>query len=466
MIQQKLYLFFISCACFLFAVPDLFLDPDVAWHIKTGQKILTDMAIPNRDTWTYSSDQTWYLISWAWDVIIYLLYKSVGLNGLYIVHTSLLSCFVVYAMHLLTKLQYKKEPIYMAIGLLMLVQMDFLTLRPQIFAYFFAISALYILITNKTLWLLPIITILWANSHGTFILMFLLIGVYFLVSAYHRELNSVYTYIKYGTLCVLAACINPFGYEIYIGVARTLNSVIFSFIQEWYPFTFGSQFGCTIILIVFALLSRFDKSIPIQIRCITYLMILASLMSIRNFVFLSILGLPYLSLCLKQFLETTKDQKPFFPSLFQKYAIFLILLLNTLSIAHFVIKEKTLQINTTAFNYIKDHCSNDAHIFNDYNLGGLTIWHLSDYGYKHYIDGRAGTAFSEELLSKFIKFGYSASKDTDRFEDMNKADAVILYKNLVDKTSIANALKLWDNVYQSDTIYLYFNPDSKRCLKQ
>ena len=57
------------------------------------------------------------------------------------------------------------------------------TLRPQMLGYIFLMVALIILEQfrqghQRTLWLLPVLFLIWVNTHGTFVLGFFVMGVY------------------------------------------------------------------------------------------------------------------------------------------------------------------------------------------------------------------------------------------------------------------------------------------------
>jgi hypothetical protein len=57
-------------------------DPDIWWHLRTGQWILEHGQLPTQDPFaTFSAGKTWVPYSWLFDVLIYNLYLYWSLSG-------------------------------------------------------------------------------------------------------------------------------------------------------------------------------------------------------------------------------------------------------------------------------------------------------------------------------------------------------------------------------------------------
>src|SRR6185503_18398271 len=111
--------------------------------------------------------------------------------------------------------------------------------RPQKLAYPLFAVFVWVLAKNSTrlLWLLPLVTVVWANLHGSFFAGWLLLGC---VSAERR--TRAYALALAG--CVLAALVTPYGprglaYVVTIGS----NPVIRDLVTEWAPPTIDWREG-------------------------------------------------------------------------------------------------------------------------------------------------------------------------------------------------------------------------------
>jgi hypothetical protein len=60
-------------------------DPDVFWHLKAGEWIARNRAVPRADVWSWSaSGQPWTAHQWLWEVLMHLLHGAFGLPGLWL----------------------------------------------------------------------------------------------------------------------------------------------------------------------------------------------------------------------------------------------------------------------------------------------------------------------------------------------------------------------------------------------
>jgi hypothetical protein len=117
--------------------------------------------------------------------------------------------------------------------------------RPQTLAYpLFAVFVLAIMCVEwrkdtRLLWLLPPITVVWANVHGSFFTGFLLLGC----AAFGRFIGtrSLYEarpYLVALGACIAASLINPYGPGALVYVATIgSNQVIRDLVTEWAPTT-------------------------------------------------------------------------------------------------------------------------------------------------------------------------------------------------------------------------------------
>jgi hypothetical protein len=217
---------------FLFAIH----AQDYWWYLRIGQETLLQKAVPTVDTisWTQTGQPVVYQ-PWLAGVIFWLTYKMGGAPLTYLLRGILLA--VTFAV--LWVLARQASGPRLATILIFFVGISSTNnwqMRPQLFAYPLFALCLYSLYqwqlgNNKTLWILPIATILWANVHGSFALALILAGTALVFgNGNRRDLLFALLFMVIGTL------INPRG----LGSWRYLNFMLRSpsdqlFSLEWFP---------------------------------------------------------------------------------------------------------------------------------------------------------------------------------------------------------------------------------------
>jgi len=129
----------------------------------------------------------------------------------------------------------------------------FFVTRPQILAFPLFGLAIYIILRwqkkeYRYLWVLPIIAFLWANIHGSFIILFIL-----LISASIFGLGDRKRLILFAIISLFATLINYYGFELWVNIFSVVgNSTNQLFGVEWGPpVNRGWQFTLYFIGILF-----------------------------------------------------------------------------------------------------------------------------------------------------------------------------------------------------------------------
>ena len=178
MTTRRLFVFIFVIALFAIAVRET-LDPDMWWHLRTGQIIFTE-GIPRQDIFSFTvPDFEWITHEWLSQVLMWLVYVTADLPGLMVTFALLTA-----ATYLLLYAACEGRPFLAAFVVLLAAITSAIVwgARPQIFNLFF--TALFVFLIEKVrrggfsfrvLWLLPPLTMLWANLHSGYLL-----GVVFL----------------------------------------------------------------------------------------------------------------------------------------------------------------------------------------------------------------------------------------------------------------------------------------------
>src|SRR5438105_13567515 len=78
-------------------------DGDTGWHIRTGQWILANHRVPDRDVFSYTMPgATWFAWEWLWDAVFAVIYNFSGLGGV-VLATLAIICVTMALLFLLTR---------------------------------------------------------------------------------------------------------------------------------------------------------------------------------------------------------------------------------------------------------------------------------------------------------------------------------------------------------------------------
>lgn len=200
-------------------------DFDIWWHLRSGQLVLDNRAVPRVDVFTYSNaGRPWIDIYWLYQIVVTLLFRLGGASAL-VVLKALAGVALVGSTLWSRRREGALWPavLFWLPGLVLLSGR--LNERPELFTLLFLAGTLLILgqarERPRRLWLLPTLQILWVNCHGYFVLGPLILGAYAVDLAWqrlrHRELAAglTRTLAGVGPAVLLACFINPYGWGVF-----------------------------------------------------------------------------------------------------------------------------------------------------------------------------------------------------------------------------------------------------------
>ncbi len=176
---KRLFIYLLAVALFTMAVRET-LDPDMWWHLRTGEAILQG-GIPRQDIFSFTvPDNAWTTHEWLSQVFMWGVYRLGGFPGLILTFAGLTA-----VSYLLVYRAAAGRP-YLA-GFVVLLAATAAAIiwgvRPQIFNSLFIALFIYLIerwrageLRQRALWWLPLLTLLWANFHSGYLL-----GVVYLV---------------------------------------------------------------------------------------------------------------------------------------------------------------------------------------------------------------------------------------------------------------------------------------------
>ena len=224
--------FLITILCFFvrYALPVR--DGDLWFHLVYGQYFLEHLTlIPDHTvfSWSPSSNDTIYC-TWLPDIILFLIHKIFGLNGLFVFRYICLFALVFTGIFYAKKTSSLKSPLpWLVIISSMLMAYTAAFIKPEVVSF----TIMTIMVWNwydirisknvnvKRFYLFPFLTLIWVNSHGGFIF-----GIIFLVLIGLGEILN--TWFSYGNtlnrdsrrhlaiallLSFISVFITPYGYK-------------------------------------------------------------------------------------------------------------------------------------------------------------------------------------------------------------------------------------------------------------
>jgi hypothetical protein len=159
------------------------IDPDLWWHLRTGDWILQHRAVPWIDEFSsYGHGRLWIAYSWLFEVILSGLYRAFGLFGP-LVYVTVLSLAITLALHRFIMHFERRITRSAALTALGLAAMSS-TLVPRsfLFSILFYIVVLHVVFivreskSARPLLVLPPLFALWANLHVLFVYGLLALG--------------------------------------------------------------------------------------------------------------------------------------------------------------------------------------------------------------------------------------------------------------------------------------------------
>lgn len=464
--------------------------PDTAWHLATGEEIVSKWVIPYSDPWSYTTgDYPWLNISWLWDCLVYLLYKASGSLSLplavNILLNSLTVALVIYNSWRIKASLIGHIPAYI---LTVTAFSDALLLRPQQMSHLlYALLLMLLLNIDKSgtgilnfsirtylVFCLKLFLLfaLWVNLHGAFLIglltIFIWAGDRLITDLKSRDKPTKNIFLV--TLCAIlvlpATTINPLGVHVYEGAKRTLAGPLQKYILEWQPIFFpplalNKLLYLTIAAAAILVFFRCSKLSRTE-RLLTAILLIASVKSQRHLPFLIIVAYPACVLLFEQLLTPLfwrpsnlgGHSKPPEVTEVSDKALKNVKILATLStslllvIGQFQILPAPMPTNIplSEFSYIIKHEQN-RRWFNYYDDGGYFIY-FSRGKISCFLDSRAETAFPPQVVQDYLT-AYFMKPGWENVFARYAIDGVILPRSHKLLLQLKNT-KNWQAVFTGD----------------
>ena len=258
--HKVMFSFSIFLVCFsLFLMVFLRMDIDYFWHFKAGEYMATHSLLLTHDVFSWSLFQfPWISHEWLFEILLYYLSLIFGDYHLFIYVFSII-LFLAFFLFLSQRREYLKNiPFALLWTVFFTLIFTGLSGRPQLFSFLFLAFSVYLIFyyfyhpNSKRIYLLPIISLFWANIHGgssnlPYLLCLLAVfcGLfqfsYSKIEAERIAKKQIFTYLLVAVLCMIAVVINPHGIQmLFYPYQNMADSLMLSTIAEWQPSNLNS----------------------------------------------------------------------------------------------------------------------------------------------------------------------------------------------------------------------------------
>ncbi|MBN2088391.1 hypothetical protein JW964_02210 [candidate division KSB1 bacterium] len=205
--------------------------------LRIGDEIIRTGHIPTTEFMTFTQfGKPADYFYWLFSLMFFEIYE---LGGVTLTAVFSMLCIGGYYSLLWLCLRELKTGLIPTILILMLIAQVgalFFPMRPQLLAYPLFGFALLVIIRwqkgeNRFLWLLPLIALLWANIHGSFIVFFFVLFPALIFGSGNRKRLALFTFIS-----LISTLVNYYGFKVWTNIFSMVNNQsIRIYIDEWKP---------------------------------------------------------------------------------------------------------------------------------------------------------------------------------------------------------------------------------------
>ena len=426
-------IFIVPCRVGL--APSRILEPDLWWHLRTGDWILQHRSVPRVDLFSTMTGHPWIAYSWSLEALISMIYRRAGLVGILGLQVVVSTAIVIALYLLLSRVQHNFLRVAALTALGATALGPTFAVRPWIVTIFLFVLELLILYevqrsgNPRCLALLPPLFLCWANVHIQFVYglaVLILAGLDGLLTQAANSLKFGWTE-TFGRLhratlwmCVaasaLATLVNPYGgrlYGVVFEYARHSSDVL-NYVDELHAMDFRRPVHFLVLALLIAAvatIARRRQPRTFEILAIVFCAFLAFRM-VRDGWILIVISILVLGASEERTATRSEVLRPAYRLL---VAVILVLGI-AITLRARDLRNEELQglvgetFPETAAAYIESHALQGP-LYNDFNWGGYLLWRLPEL--KVNIDGRTNLYGDRRIARNSATWAGLKGWDTD-----------------------------------------------------
>lgn len=441
-------------------------DPDYFWHLKTGEYIVANRALPAGDIFSYTRlGQHWVLHEWLFEVLLYGFFVLWGAVGVKVLTAG----FLIFSISLLigtTQRITRNAAAARCVTLIALVSLlGGIAPRPQLVTYAFFTIFLCSLLSFKycqakiSSFIMPLLMIVWVNAHGGFAIGIALVGLFtsceWLVywisgSSDPVQRQSLARLTKVGIATLLASLASPGFLERWLYPFQVLGMAANQAISEWQSPSFhelGAQGYLILVLAFFVSYARAGRRPDVTELLVPGFFMMAGFISQRHIPLAALAITPFCARALaggaipsvvtswqgselaRWYRRLAGGRELGRGEFILNWLLLLAALAALIGFAPLFREKEQLRIAaalpTGAADYVLAH-GLTGRMFNNYDDGGYLIYRLAP-DRKVFIDGRADL-YGDQFINDFLDI-YSAKANWKSKFDKLSIDYVIVSKD-------------------------------------
>ncbi len=444
------------------------LDTDLGWHLRYGKQIFENHSVwKNNQIGFFLTGYQWAHSYSLYQLLTFTIFKYFSFGGLAVLGSLIMAASFFFILETRPKLD-----LLSMIGLIFIVVISLpitnLGIRSQLFS-FLGLCFLYWLVVKKplslkTVLLLNVFFVLWANLHGGFILGLILLGLVLLEKLWRKDYSSSRTlFISLTTSSLSIIFLNPFGWRIFLEVYRHSWYPLNKLIAEWVapnPLSLILIFS-SIGAVAIVLLSR-ENPLKLIKRKNSFslffswlLFLILAFRARRNLSFFGLSSFFLLNHLLRQ--NGSRLSRIILISLSFLVIVWRFFHFPQLNKnCQFVCQSQRASQPCSAAKYLQDHPESCQNIFNTYEWGGFLAWQLPHH--KTFVDGRMPAWPTPENKSPYSIY-LEIIQARPGFEESLKtygADCLFIGNGtFLDLELEKNPDHLWKKIYEDKQATIY-----------
>ncbi len=463
-------------------------DTDTWWHLRAGQWMVEHHQLLRSDPFSYTRlGAAWEYPGWLVEIPMYWIFQALGPGGLNLWTALMVTLTFVFVWGTLSGGPFLRAfaSIFAAVA-----SAVYWSARPYLFT--FLLTAVFIWVFEafrkrqddsnvRKIWLLPLLMVIWANSHGGFAVGFIVWGVYFvnelagwLIKKIRNSNAGIETSLKgviqmflLGLLMLAAVCLNPFGPVMLAYPIKTISiGALQDYIQEWQSPNFhvlSVQPFAWLLLATFGAVGISRRRILLTDFLLTAGFAYMGFMAGRNIALFALAAPMTLSRHVGPLIRGIGKSLGYQPQIINRRPLQTILnwgLLILLIIA-VVVKlglvfpgtendkafRKSLPVDAVAF---LKQAQYPGRLFNSYNWGGYLLWALPEYPV--FVDGRTDL-YDDAVIDQWLKV-VRGQEGWQMVLSENDVRLILIEK----ETAITHLLdenRQWKKVFEDDLAAVY-----------